>query len=350
MGQPFYICAMRILISVFLLLFCLVSCKEQPEQIGAESNAQKMDSIKTNTPIQLMNEKIKADPNNAILYYERAKLHIDETSVEDALNDLERAMKLDSTNSNFYLLKGDILFLQKETIEAKKLLDKSIALDKDNIDAHLKLAEMYFYSEKYQESINSINEALRVDMYNAKAYFQKGMTYKYFGDTAKAVSSFQTAVEQDAEYYDAHLQLGVIYASINDPLAESYYNNALQIRPTSTEAIYNKSLFLQNVERYDLAYKGYRLLLKIEPSYYEAYYNMGYLKFTVEQDIDSALYYFNQVITINQVYYPAYYNIGLCHEQKGDFQKARINYQATLRLRPDYDLAALGLSRLDQLQ
>ncbi|MBT6439298.1 MAG: tetratricopeptide repeat protein [Flavobacteriales bacterium] len=337
---------MRLLLYVFAVVLCLAGCNDTKEQQGVSSNSQKMDSLKANNPMQELNERIKKAPNNSVLYFDRAGLHLSASSIEDAINDLDRAIKLDSTNSNFFLLKGDIFFMQKKTREAKALLDKSIELDGENIDAHLKLAEMYFYSDKYQESINSINNALRVDKFHAKAYFQKGMTYKYFGDTAKAVSSFQTAIEQNSDYYDAHLQLGVIYASINDPMAIAYYNNALQIKPTSIEAIYNKSLFLQENGQPEQAVKGYQLMTKIDPSNYQAYYNMGYIKLTVNHDLDSALIRFNQVIALNQVYYPAYYNIGLCHEQKGDLAKAKINYQATLKLKPDYDLAALGLSRV----
>ncbi|MBL4651459.1 MAG: tetratricopeptide repeat protein [Flavobacteriales bacterium] len=337
---------MRLIMYVFVVSVFLAGCKETLKQKGKEASDKEVDSLNAKSPMQSLNEKIRQTPNNSILYFDRAEMHLISNSVDDALNDLDRAIKLDSTNSNFYLLKGDILFMQKQTRDAKALLDKSIALDAENVDAHLKLAEMYFLSEQYQESINSINNALRVDVYHPKAYFQKGMTYKYLGDTASAVSSFQTAIEQNSEYYEAHIQLGVIYASINDPMAEAYYNNALQIRPTSLEAIYNKSLFLQNTERYEKAVEGYKLMTKISPSSYAAYYNMGYIKLTVDQDLDSALYLFNKVIAINHVYYPAYYNIGLCHEQKGDFAKAKVNYQATLKLQPDYDLAALGLSRV----
>src|SRR6185369_1058886 len=144
-----------------------------------------------------------------------------------------------------------------------------------NVDAMLKLAELYFYVKKYDKSIEYINMALKINKYNAKAYFMKGMNYKEIKDTAKAISSMQTAVEQDQTYYNAYMQLGILNAAQKNPLAVQYYKNALRIQPNSTEAWYDIGKYYQDVMDWTQASEAYATLLKIDPKYKNAFYNLG---------------------------------------------------------------------------
>ena len=45
-------------------------------------------------------------------------------------------------------------------------------------------------------------------------------------------------------------------------------------------------------------------------------------------------------------YHQAFYNRGLAYERKGVLDSAAMDFQQTLRIKPDYDPAALGLQRL----
>ena len=121
------------------------------------------------------------------------------------------------------------------------------------------------------DALKYANEALRKDDRLAKAYFIKGFVYKETKDTANAISSFQTVVELDPDNYDAYILLGNIFSKRGNPIALQYFGDALRIRPSSTEAFYNRGLFLQDAGKLDAAVADYTTLLKLDPGYSDAH-------------------------------------------------------------------------------
>jgi len=336
------------LLALFSFILLFVSCgspKSEPQTILNDSSAV-VNSISEN-PFNEINQKIITNPNDDKLYAERAALHVAQNDYESAVNDLERSIKIDTTNADHYVLLSTIKFRNKQPKEALQLLQKAVKINPTHVMANLKLGELYMYAENYEQAFKYINTCLKQDVYNAEAYFLKGMIYKAAQDTAKAVSSFQTCVEQNPDYYDAHLQLGIIYASVNDELALAYYNNAIAIRPKSTEALYNKALYLQTSQNLSEADNIYKSILKIDPNYYIAYYNMGFLRLVYSEDYDSATQLFSIAIEKDPKYFEAYYNRGYAFELMNQNKKALEDYKKALEIKPDFTMAAKGVTRLE---
>lgn len=306
------------------------------------------DSVKTtqNPKLTELNNQILQNPNNAQLYADRASIYVLNNQFDEAVNDLQRSIKLDSTQADFYVLLATLQFRNRKPAEAMTLVKKAVQVNPNHVPANLKLGEMFMYAENYEKAFEHINLALKQDVYNAEGYFLKGMIYKLTGDTAKAVSSFQTCVEQNADFYDAYLQLGLIYAAAQNNLALAYYNNALQVRPNSTEAMYNKAMFLQSMQQFSEADLVYKQILQIDPNYYIAYYNMGYLRLVYTEDYDSAAHLFTLAIDNDPQYFEAYYNRGYAYELMENNAKAIADYKKALEIQPDFTLAAKGIGRL----
>jgi tetratricopeptide (TPR) repeat protein len=294
-----------------------------------------------------LNQKILSEPNNPDLYHQRAKYHFEKMGdTQSALADMSRALKIDSTKAPYFLTLSDLYFTVNKTGNAKAALEKALQVDEKNIDAMLKLAELHLYVRKHQESIDYINMALKVDQYNAKAYFMKGMNYKEIGDTAKAVSSMETAVEQDPQYYAAYIQLGILYAAQKNPLAESYYNNAIRVQPRSIEAIYNKAKFYQDMQNWNAAIQTYTELLKIDPGYKYAHFNLGVIHLVNLKTYEEALKHFNNAISSDPEYTEAYYGRGTAYQSMGDVAKAAADYKMALQIDPQYRPALEAMKSL----
>jgi tetratricopeptide (TPR) repeat protein len=325
-----------IVLLVTALLF--FSCGEKkPQQKSSPANI---------TPADALTEQIAKEPGNADLYFQRAKWNLSTKKIKAAENDILKAISIDSTKSNYHLLKADICFAGFHIMEAENAFKKTIALDPNNIDAYLKLAELNLYTKKYEDAIMNANEALRIDKHRSKAYFIKGFVYKETKDTLRAISSFQTCVEQDPGYYDAIIQLANLYATHNDPIALQYYNNALKLQPHSVEALYDRGLFYQNTGQVEKAVKDYNELLKIDPTYGFAYFNIGFIAMKFEKDYPKAVTYFTSALTNEAHYVEAYYNRGICYEKLGEIQKAKADYNEALNIYPTYDLAKKALKGL----
>jgi tetratricopeptide (TPR) repeat protein len=227
-------------------------------------------------------------------------------------------------------------------------LEKCLQLKPNDANARLKLAELYIYVKEYKKSLALLKEVTDADKLNAKAYFLKGLSFKLAGDSAAAISSFQRTVEIDQEYYHAYMQLGILFGAKHNPVALDYYNNALNLNPQSTEALYAKSLFYQDHGDIKSAVAGYNMLLQVDSANYFTYFNLGYISFNVEKDFRKATVMFSKALKFNPAYAEAYYMRGLSFEQLGEYAKSIRDYTEAIKTAPGYELAVVGLDRVEK--
>ncbi len=323
------------------LLFFLFSCQPKDNNVASE---KKQDGKKDE--FALLNEQIAANPGNAELFYKRSQIFMQKKNVRQAFDDISKAVALDSTRYDYYLQLADVSFKGLQIQKSIDAFKKAIALEPKNKEAHLKLSELYLYIKAYPQCLAEANEALEIDKNIAKAYFIKGFAYKETADTPRAVSSFQTAVEIQSDYYDAYIQLGNIQAARRNKIALQYYNNALRILPSSTEALYNRGLLYQDMGELDKAVQDYNSILVIDRNYADAHYNLGYIDLAYKKDYKSAITHFTDAIRVNNQYAEAFYNRGVAYDFSGDKKSAEKDYRQALNIVPAFKLAKDRLKKL----
>jgi tetratricopeptide (TPR) repeat protein len=326
---------MRYCLYCILSVILLTSCNHVTQK-EKESSA---DTVNVLYRLGKLNELIEDQPANAELYYKRAALHMERGLFPAAVNDAKMAVKFDSLNASYYLFLADVSFRALMIQEAVDAFKKCLSIAPGNLDANLKFSELNLYLKAYPDALKYANDALRIDEKQVRAYFVKGFVYKETGDTSKAISSFQTAVEVDPENYDAYIQLGNILSARGSGIALQYYNNALRLRPASTEALYNRGLFLQENGKYELAENDYRTILKIDQGYADAYYNLGYIQLVIRQNPDESIPFFTDAIRVSPEFVQAFYNRGMAFQMKGDKASARKDFLKALSISPDYKMA-----------
>ncbi|MGD1845613.1 MAG: tetratricopeptide repeat protein [Salibacteraceae bacterium] len=331
---------------IFSLFLTLVACTETTPSRPATTQSSDT-TAHTIDRYVAVSQKIKEEPNNPALYFERSKVLFDSLELADAMGDIDRALLLDSNNAEFRLHKADIYYRQNKTRLSKEQLEKILALDKDNLEANLRMAEIFHIVGNFKKSIEYVNEVLRIDVYNPTAYYWKGLNYKMIGDTATAVSSFQTAREQNNDFFQAYIQLGLLYGSVNDDQAIAYYDNAIRIQPNSYDAHYNKAIYLQENNYPEQALGEYQILIKIGGAKLpQIYHNIGYVNLIYLEDFPAAIEAFDQALALFPEYIEARHNRGLTHESMGNAEAAVKDYRMVLKMQPDYTKSALGLERL----
>lgn len=326
------------------LAFAFVACTSSPKEEEAAADAT--DTTRLEYRLKLMNDRIDADPDDPKLYASRALINNARGVLPAAIRDIQKAIELDSTQQDYYLLLGDFAFRALQVKESVEAFRKCLALNSTNREANLKFAELNLYLKAYPDALKYANDALALDDRQAKPYFIKGFVYQETKDTARAISSFQTVVELDPGYYDAYIQLGNIFSKRNNPLAAQYYTNALRVRPSSTEALYNRGLFLQNVGKLDLAEKDYQAILNMNPNYPDASFNLGYIQLVLRNDPKSAIPYFTDAIRSNPDYAEAFYNRGMAYRLTGDNESARKDFLKALSIFPSYSMAQERLKEM----
>jgi len=331
-----------------LFLFVLVACrnpdKEELEAVNAKADSL---SIRLNLPeLKAVNAELLKDPGNADLYNKRALIYMSIKEFSGAVNDSKRAIKIDSTLPAYYNTLVDAYFSQNNTRQAKDLLEIVEKKFPENTVALLKSAELYFLVRQYQKAIDQVNKALKVDAALAKGYFLKGSIYRESGDTARAISSLETAIEQDNQYEDAYYDLGIIYAARRNPIALEYYNNVLRVNPNNEDARYARARLLQDVNKPDEAIAEYSAILLKNKKCDICYYNMGAIYIEMKKDNEKAVEYFSKAIEINPEYVGAYFARGYSYSKMDKKDKAKADYEACLRISPNYEAALEGLSKL----
>lgn len=326
---------------VILLLWVLSACQPKNEEKAKVA-------LPKDSTLELINARISGDPKNPALYVKRADLWLNKGKSKLAYDDIIVAVQLDSMNYEYQFKLSEISFLVGKSRQTKQALEKCLQLKPDDANARLKLAELYIYVKEYKKSLALLKEVTDADKLNAKAYFLKGLSFKLAGDTASAISSYQRSVELDQTYYHSYMQLGILFGAKHNPVALDYYNNALNLNPQSTEALYAKSLFYQDHGDIKSAVAGYNMLLQVDTANYFGYYNLGYIAFNVEKDYRKATVLFTKALKFNPAYAEAFYMRGLSFEQLGEFAKSIRDYTEAIKIAPGYDLAVAGLQRVEK--
>jgi tetratricopeptide (TPR) repeat protein len=343
-----------------LCLLIVVGCGTESEVKTVEtginiSEDSTGENVVLENPLTALEEEILGSPESPNGYYKRALYYKNHYKFKKAVDDINRALKLapESAAMNYAkaeiqyasaMYKGDVSLLD----QAEIYLNYALEYDSINADALLLLAELKAAYSEPDKAMVYVNRVLKENQYLPRPYYVKGKIYESLGNMKLAESSYQTAIEMDANYYAAMIQLGWIYAQQQNDLALTYYDAALEIFPKSMEAIRNKGLYLHFSDRHLEARTYFNMMLEIDSTFEEAYFNIGntyvgiyrddMVQYTKDTIVDKALENFKRAVDINPGYIQAWYNLGLGYEVRGDTKAARDVYNYILSIETNYEL------------
>jgi tetratricopeptide (TPR) repeat protein len=323
------------------LLLLAFGCQNKAGNSSEEARL----NLTGNEVIDGLSAKIMEKPENADLYYQRANAYYEAESYDEAIRDMKTAIGLDSTNIDYLHLLGDVYLDYFKSKEALDIMYRAAELYPRRIPTLLKLSEFQLILKRNRQSMKTIDNILKIDPQNPEAFFMLGMNLKETGDTVKAINAFQTAVENNPDLIDGWLMLGNLYDRLDNPLATRFFENALRVDSTNMEAWLGKATHLHRRGDLDEALEVYKEIIRKNPQFADAYYNIG-LVYLEQEALDKAYQNFNIATEIAPTYAQAYYYKGLIREARGDKQAARENYKQALNIDPAYQYAREALNRV----
>ena len=329
---------------VCLLITLILGCNRGPARPDKISHEDSLRVV-----ISDLNKQISGNEKDASLFYGRAKVYFDLKEINQALNDINKAIQIDPKKAAYYITLSDIYLQMGQPRNCEESLQKAVSVDPENVNAYLKLANFYLIVKDYSNVDHYVKEVITRDKTNATARFTRALALIETGDTAHAVGDLMDAVKLNQLYFEAYMLLGDLFSTRKDPLAAGYYNNALRIRPNSKEAMYSLGMFYQESGQFPKAIGTYEVLSKLDTTFRDAPYNIGYINLVYLQNFEKAVEYFTKAIVRDSGYADSWYNRGLSYEQMKEYQKAYDDYQKALKLKVNYDKAVQGLNRLDKL-
>lgn len=333
-----------------ILIICITllttACRNKSnDNIKAEEAA--IAAYLSDPMVKNITEKIREQPTNAELYYQRSQVFRQMQKTLPAYTDAVRAVQLDSTNTRYRFHLADVMLVDGHAEGAVKEFQQVLIIDPDNMEARIKLAKTYLYAGDHQNSLYEIRRIVERDKTNFEPYFIAGLNYKEMGDTAAAIKNFQNALQYKPEFYDAYMQLGLLTSKSKSAEAVQYFDNALRIDSSSSEARYAKAKYLQDQKQFEAAKKVYRDLIRVSPQNDDAFFNLGFI-YLLQDSLEKAHKQFDFAIRMKPMRADAYYYRGLCSFELGDLSKARLDLSQCLALDPEHDRAQELLNTINK--
>ncbi|MDP2682660.1 MAG: tetratricopeptide repeat protein [Deltaproteobacteria bacterium] len=116
------------------------------------------------------------------------------------------------------------------------------------------------------------------------------------------------------------------------------FASAIALNPSYAEAYGNLGVAYANKGQFDKAIENYNKSIALNPSYAEAYNNLG-AAYSDKGQIDRAIENLNKAIALNPNYVDAYVNLGMTYREKGQLDRAIENFSKAIALNPNYDKA-----------
>jgi len=330
----------RFFLLAFVASIFFVSCNNGNE---TKTDGQVQDTVET---IESISEQIRENPENAQLFVRRAHLQREAENIDEAINDLEIALKVDSLLPKVYNELGDLYLTRGESGKAKDLLIKCLELFPMNAEARLKLAQIYYYVQMYKEAMHEIVNLETNNLHSTDSYFVKALILKETQAFEEAINALQKAIEFDNENWEAYNLIGMIYYSLDDPIGAEYFTTATRLFPNNLEIRFNAGLVYQHFNLFDKAIAEYDYVISADSTYYQAYFNQGYVHVNGTGNYEAALECFTNAIKLDSAAYKAWYNRGYTYEVMGKLKLAEMDYRKALEILPNYDLAVNGLNEV----
>jgi len=321
---------MKLLFGFILILFVFaISCQNK----GAEP---------LNSNLSLDSLLLKY-PDSVNILVKHGELALTNFKYDIAIADAAKAFRLDSSRLDTRMLYADAIcnnpaIQNADITKAQFHYQKLIKKEPKNIRALVGMAMTYTLRQDFDNSFKYINRALKINPRYRNAYVLKGSNYRMLGNTKLAISSYETAVQQDPNFYGGYLMIGALYQYEKDPICIQYYTTATQLQPNNPDCLYALAYAKEIFGQENDAKMIYRKMIRIDTTYYEAYFQLGYIKQFTDLDLDSALYFYNAALDIEPRHIESNHNIGLIYEDKKDISKALLSYAKVLKYNPEFKL------------
>ena len=181
------------------------------------------------------------------------------------------------------------------------------------------LGEYYAAKEDTAGYYSVLREATEISPH-PRYYFKIAQRYLADGLTTEAIDNFYKALEVDSTYIPALNYLGMTYGSLGekDPqffdIAENFFNIVLKYDPEYSNAYYNLGNVYAHTLRYDDAIKSYRRSLELDGNFTSAYEAIAHT-FMKTKAYDSAAYYYNVLLERDSSRLKGYLSLaGLYHD------------------------------------
>ncbi|MEN2981405.1 MAG: tetratricopeptide repeat protein [Thermus sp.] len=185
--------------------------------------------------IQILSVLIGLHPGSPLLpllYSERGLYYLLSHDLDQALEDLNRAIELRSKEAGLYVNRGAAYVNKGDLDRAIADYNRAIELDPRNVEAHVNRGNAYAEKGDLDRAIADYNRAIELNPERTEAYYNRGEAYFVKGDFGRAIADFSRVIELDPEDAEAYYKRGLAYMKKGDlALARRDLRRFLELAP-----------------------------------------------------------------------------------------------------------------------
>lgn len=227
-------------------------------------------------------------------------------------------------------------------------LDSLINKNPNNSKLYYERARIYFDLASFPRALIDALSAIKLDNKSVISYLLAGDIYIALGQGNDAVDLMSEAINNNPNNETLYTRaIEYNFLMKNDQAAMNFANDLLRINKNNPDAYFFKGL-IHKQTNIDKAISSFQTCVEQDPTYYNAYMQLGTL-FSEKKD-DIALKYLDNALRLEPESREALYAKGYHYQQKNDFQNAKEQYkQMIINNRNDFQaLYNMGHCFLEQ--
>lgn len=219
--------------------------------------------------------------------------------LEESIADYSSVIQLDPANSDAYFYRANAKKLLNRYHDAIPDFTLAIKYDPKKSDFYYYRGLTYYLLEKYWAAVDDFTKAISLNEEVPENYYWRGASYYGVQEYQKSIEDFDRTITRNPEYVEAYSFKGDAYYSLKD------YDAALQMYEIYISKKMDADILLYiahchyNKNDFKTALAKYNDVIKINPSYAEAYYWRSHLYFFGLNDKANAVKELNKALGID---------------------------------------------------
>lgn len=280
----------------------------------------------------------KIEPNDFHAWYSLGSINGQLGKFNDAIKALHKALRIDSSSTEALAILGLAFFSAERYEEAITTYKKLIKIEPDNIDALINISAAYLVLEECEQAILPLQQSLKIKQ-TSTALANLGKALHGTGNDNDAQAQLEAALNLEPSSLEALMIMGEISHEQHDyEQALKYYEATTQHHPDVAKAWNNKGLVLYDSGQYVEAISSLQFALKLKKNYLSAMLNLG-LCYGAQENYNKAEDVFKRCIDIEPRSAKSHLHLGMIQQHQGNSKLALSSLDITLKLEPDNALA-----------
>jgi tetratricopeptide (TPR) repeat protein len=319
--------------------------------------------------IENYTKAIQCDPGFAVAYHNRGNAYSHVGNLDNAIADYTRLIELNPNEGDSYVLRGSTYYDKGDRWKAIDDFTKAIGLNPSYALAYFNRGNVYGTTAYSDKAIEDYVKAIGCGMGdNAVVHYKLGCEYSGVGKHDKAIECFDRAIllnpNDMAAYFsrgNAYLETGYVGEAIkNYNVVIKRDPNYTKNNPVDSGKVYYKrgvaydkmGKAVEAADNFNKAIELYSEMIKHKPDEPDNafIYHLRAEAYYATSKINKAIEDCENEIRLDRNNMFAYYFCGVMYAERGnddDCETAKDNFNAALRISPDFKDAKEALEKLN---